>query len=287
MGNTLRDLQLCELEILKEVKRVCQKHNITYYLSSGTLLGAVRHGGFIPWDDDVDIEMPYSDYKRFIAIAQEELEEEYFLQNEDTDSGYYRLFTKVRKNNTTMISSYGSGSGNHQGVWVDIFPIISIGGTLDYYYRKLCVRICNYAMFDRTYFDKDRRWIRSQTNAFMFHFTKWFIKLPISFRRKVYFFFKRMVFIRADRKTKRKGHVWAGITYIHPACVFEGEPKLLPFEDDVFPVPSGYEEYLTNAYGDYMTPPPEDKRNGGHGDVIIDLEHSWENYIPFEKSHTK
>ena len=278
MSNSLRDLQLCELEILKEVKRICEEHQITYYLSSGTLLGAVRHQGFIPWDDDIDIEMPYPDYLRFIKIAQSALGKDYYLQNEDTEPSFNRLYSKVRKNNTTMLSSYEVGAPGHHGVWIDIFPIISIGGSADYRFRRLCVRICNYSMIDRSNFENDQAWIRSQTSGAMFRLVKWFTRLPDGFRHGIHVLFERLLFAGHDRKTKRKGHVWGSITYVHPARVFEGSAKILPFEDNVFPVPPDYEEYLKNAYGDYMTLPPEEKRSGGHGDVIIDLEHSWERY---------
>lgn len=115
MGASLRDLQLCEFGILKDIKRVCEENHITYYLSSGTLLGAVRHKGFIPWDDDIDIEMPYPDYLRFVAVAQEALGPGYFLQNRDTDPAFCGLFSKVRKNNTTMLSKYEIGIAGHHG----------------------------------------------------------------------------------------------------------------------------------------------------------------------------
>lgn len=81
---TLREIQLFELQMLKDVVKVCDDNNITYIISSGTLLGAVRHGGFIPWDDGIDIDMPLSDYKKILKIAQRELGEKYFcpkLQN--------------------------------------------------------------------------------------------------------------------------------------------------------------------------------------------------------------
>ena len=82
---TLREIQLFELQMLKDVVKVCDDNNITYIISSGTLLGAVRYGGFIPWDDDIDIDMPLPDYKKFLKIAQRELGEKYFVQNYKTD----------------------------------------------------------------------------------------------------------------------------------------------------------------------------------------------------------
>ena len=278
MAATLRDLQLCELEILKDIKRICEEHNIIYYLSSGTLLGAVRHQGFIPWDDDIDIEMPYADYKRFTKIAQESLGKDYFLQNHDTDPAFSGLFSKIRKNNTTMLSKYEVGMAGHHGVWIDVFPIISIGGSFDYRFRKTCVKIANFALIDRSHFEIDQKWIRTQTNAFMFRLVKLIIRFPRVIRRGVHNFFARLVFLGHNRKKKRKGHIWASITYVHPAKVFEGEAKQLLFEDEIFSVPPDYEEYLRNAYGNYMQLPPEDKRGNNHGEMIIDLNNNWERY---------
>ena len=278
MGASLRDLQLCEFGILKDIKRVCEENHITYYLSCGTLLGAVRHKGFIPWDDDIDIEMPYPDYQRFVAVAQEALGPGYFLQNRDTDPAFCGLFSKVRKNNTTMLSKFEIGIAGHHGVWIDVFPIISLGGSFDYRFRKTCVRICNFSLIDKSHFETDQKWIRSQTNGFLFQLVKLMIKLPRFLRKGIHKLFAGMVFMGHSRKAPRKAHIWTSITYVHPSKVFEGDTKLLSFEGELFPAPPDYEEYLRNAYGDYMQLPPEEKRTSNHGDMIIDLEHSWERY---------
>ena len=278
MDNSLRELQLCELGILKEVKRVCEKNQLSYYLNSGTLLGAVRHKGFIPWDDDIDIMMPYHDYKRFAQIAQEQLDSGFFFQDHHSDPAFSGLFSKVRKDNTTMLSVYERGRAGHHGVWIDIFPIISVYGKFDFRVRKLGVKICNYIMMDKSHFDGDTEWIRSQTNGFMFGIVKLLRKSPERFRRAVYRLFERVVFMGQKKKTRFKGVVWTSLTKMYPSELFEGEPESLLFEDEQFSAPPGYDEFLTITYGDYMTPPPEDKRNGGHGEVIIDLENSWEQY---------
>ncbi len=124
MKSTLRELQLCELQILKDVKRVCDNHRIKYYLSSGTLLGAVRHQGFIPWDDDIDIMMPYDDYRRFLKVAQGELGEQYFVQNSETDDSYAFAYTHIRKNNTAVLRDWDLMNFSHHGVWIDVFPLV-------------------------------------------------------------------------------------------------------------------------------------------------------------------
>lgn len=93
----MTNVQHIELEILKKIDEVCKKHNINYWLDSGTLLGAVRHQGFIPWDDDIDIGMLREDYEKFLKVAQKDLGDDYFLQTRSTDKNYPLVFAKVRK----------------------------------------------------------------------------------------------------------------------------------------------------------------------------------------------
>lgn len=101
--DVLRRVQLIELEIAKEVKRVCDENGIRYFLYRGTFLGAVRHKGFIPWDDDMDIGMLRSDYEKFCRIAPQKLDKAYCFQNWHTDQNYALPFGKVRKRNTVFV----------------------------------------------------------------------------------------------------------------------------------------------------------------------------------------
>ena len=103
MNYNIGDIQQCGLEILRDFKKVCERNGLRYYLSCGSLLGAVRHHGFIPWDDDIDVQMPFEDYQRFLQIAQKEMGEKYFVQNSDTDPQYAFAYTHIRKNNTALI----------------------------------------------------------------------------------------------------------------------------------------------------------------------------------------
>ena len=96
-NKVLRKLQLTQLEILTEVVRICHSNKLRYYLIGGTLLGAIRHKGFIPWDDDLDIAMPRKDFVKFISICRTELNSRYFLHYYTTDFNYYLPFAKVRK----------------------------------------------------------------------------------------------------------------------------------------------------------------------------------------------
>lgn len=122
----LRKHQLRMLDILLEVDRICQKHNINYWLEGGTLLGAVRHGGFIPWDDDLDIAVMFNEYPKMLKILESELPEQYVLQTHETDKNYYfSSFSKVRDLNSLLIED-GKPDRDYlyQGIYIDIFPMI-------------------------------------------------------------------------------------------------------------------------------------------------------------------
>lgn len=123
INEKLRELQLCELEVLKEFVRVCERLGLRYYLVGGTLLGAVRHGGFIPWDDDIDVAMPREDYDRFAVLAPPLLGQEYFYQDDKTDGGYYLSYAKIRKNGTFIYEERFKDSRFEKGVFIDIFPL--------------------------------------------------------------------------------------------------------------------------------------------------------------------
>lgn len=119
----LRKLQLAELEILKDFIRVCNELKLTYFLDSGTLLGCIRHEGFIPWDDDIDVSMPREDYEIFLEKGQALLKREYFLQSYKTEPNYTLNFAKIRNSNTTFIESSVKDLNINHGIFIDIFPI--------------------------------------------------------------------------------------------------------------------------------------------------------------------
>ena len=123
-GSLLRRQQIRMLEILLEVDRICKKHDIPYWLSSGTLIGAMRHDGFIPWDDDLDIEMIRKDYLRLMEVLPKELPEWLALQNSDTDPNYFYFYAKVRDRRSRMLEQNGYDRlWQEQGIYIDIFPM--------------------------------------------------------------------------------------------------------------------------------------------------------------------
>lgn len=260
-----RELQIAELEILKKTVAVIKKHSLRYSLAGGTLLGAVRHHGFIPWDDDIDIMMPIADYNRFVECASDGMSADFFLQTYETDN-YHRFYAKVRKNNTTMQEKNDSAPDSHCGVWIDIFPIIGVRNS--------------------------KEWIEKQKRKMM-RYKKLYYKVScgspwknLSADKKIL----RMIPSPIKRVLLRTlyNHLFADMSKCSYCCYLWGEERIEPrfdsemftetsevmFEGRGFPAPKRWDEYLTVLYGDYMTPPPEDRRSGGDHTVInIDLKH--------------
>lgn len=127
----LRKAQLIMLDMLIEFDAICKKHQLQYWLDSGTLLGTVRHQGFIPWDDDIDISMPIEDYNKLLKLAQSELSSEIFFQTAQTDKNFKFDYIKLRSNKASIVEFHEKDKSiaYHQGVFVDIFPMLTIENT--------------------------------------------------------------------------------------------------------------------------------------------------------------
>ena len=269
----LRTLQLFELEMLKDVKKVCEAQGLTYYLYSGTLLGAVRHRGFIPWDDDIDIAMPYDDFLRFLEVGQQALGDRYFLQTTDTDESFQFGYARVRRNGTTMIREWEC-EGGHHGVWIDVFPLISVGGKADVRLKKLLIPLANTLCMTQEAFCLGRDWMCKTTGRTKVALISLLRKLLGKRRKRVAKWIRRKLYSQTGKANCAEA--WGSITAVVPAEAFRGGPVSLPFEDDEFRVPPDYDCVLRHKYGNYMELPPEDKRRGNHGDMVIDLERDWE-----------
>lgn len=124
----LKKLHMTEISILQEVVRVCEKNQLTYYLIGGTLLGAIRHKGFIPWDDDLDIAMPREDFDKFLDISKYELREGYWVHFIDSDPNYWLPFAKVKKRGTIFDEVNSKNIESDKGIFIDIFPLDNARG---------------------------------------------------------------------------------------------------------------------------------------------------------------
>lgn len=268
MSGDLTELQQCELVILLEVDRVCKENNIKYFLSSGTLLGAVRHKGFIPWDDDVDIMMSLVEYRKFIKIAPKALNKNYFLQCCDTDL-WYQPFSKVRMNSTTAIEKSYEGIHFNQGVWIDIFPLVGVKNDPKWIDKR------NKAVDGRNLLLQDCFFEKTDNLSLKLKFIK---SLPLRLRRLIVKAMDRYIY-KDLNKYEYCGMIWGfKIAAKFKSCIFE-ESTDVEFEGHMLPAPKRWDEYLSETYGDYMTPPPEDKRDSGHCIAVLDLNKSYTEYI--------
>ena len=258
-----KKIQQKDLEILDEVSRVCSLLGITYMLSSGSALGAVRHQGFIPWDDDIDVMMPRVDYERFMHEAPAVMSPDFMVQSHLSEPEYLLYYMKVRANNTVMREVSFAKFKQHHGVYIDIFPLDRVADT------RLAQRFetMMYRRFDalrnmmtwslcRRPADPLRRTFRSLMYPIarligISRLTRWENRFRGRNRNN-----SACRSTSADCLTCRFG------TYFDMALFEETVP--LMFEGRTMPVMAGYDAYLRRLYGDYMTPPPEANRGSKH-----------------------
>lgn len=264
--NKLREVQLAELNILKEFKKICEQNKLNYYLIGGTALGAVRHKGFIPWDDDIDIGMPRADYVRFVEIYAKELSERYFLQTKDTDTNYMYQFAKIRLNNSTFVQKELKNFNIHHGIFIDIFP-------LDFIPENNITRI--FQKYVCLFFSTIRE-LKIQKNANVIN-RKNVIKKVIGYLLSFFpwSFIDRSInwiITKEKRQTKFIANILGCAGYEKEIFSIEtfGNPEFIQFEDDMYPVPKEWDLYLRKLYGEYMKIPPLDKRKT-HNPLIVSL----------------
>lgn len=272
---TSEQLKQCETEMLKAFISVCDQLNLKYYLAEGTLLGAVRHHGFIPWDDDIDVAMHRVDYEVFLRKAQALLPEYYFVQSIISEPEYHANFAKIRDSRTTYIESSVKNRPINHGVYIDVFP-------LDYVPKKayLCRFIKMVDILCHTRISKvfakpvrGKKVARRIRSVFARILTSvCFPKLhhAVKVQRWLYMLCKT-----SDTVTNY-GSAW-GEREIVPIAWY-GNGEFLTFEGLTVRVPSEYDKLLTQIYGDYMTPPPLEKQVGHHFAEVIDVERPYTDY---------
>lgn len=227
-GSVLRKYQKRLLEILIEVDKICQKYDIQYWMDGGTLLGAVRHGGFIPWDDDIDIAVKHDEYKKMLEVLEKELPEHMKVQTHKTDPYFCLSFAKIRDTNSEIIESHRH-KYKYNGIFIDIFPMKKINKHLSY-----ISYVISYWTFNYIYkFTKNNKGL---------------IKIAFFLLKIIYSFFEVINFIIPNKKIN---YYWG--TY------FENNSE----EKDIFPItrldfegykfnaPKNYEQVLQNCFGDY------------------------------------
>lgn len=253
-SDLLWKLHSCLLDILDEIDRICRKHDIQYFLDSGTALGAIRHAGFIPWDDDADVGMLRNEYERFIQIAKDELSPRFFLQTRETDAEYSKFSAKIRINDTFFPERRNEGTKVHQGIFVDVFPFDYISDNVKiakkeiYKTRKMYMlwgirhrHPCNESVWRKiirkVFLIIPENLIEETINRHFKKYTEKPTNTLVSYTYKMNSYMI-LLFKRAD---------------MFPSCdvLFEGHK---------YEIMNNWDAYLKTMYGNYMELPPKDKQ---------------------------
>lgn len=272
----LRKVQMTQLEIGLEVKRVCELLHINYFLDAGTLLGAVRHQGFIPWDDDMDIAMLREDFDRFLAEAPAVLGEKFYVQTMYNDPKYGCAFAKVRKKNTKLVEAVAENSGAQDGIFIDLFPydVLPDGeaerkdqGRRHRRLRRMLFAKCGYRIGN------------TFEGSLPVKLLKRFSYALLTFAMK---FYDRDRLVRTyDKVCREYNGTESEYLYAQSGCRVYGGwavPKacfnswtMLPFEGTLFQCPGDSDLYLRTIYHDYMKLPPESERENRHQILEVQL----------------
>lgn len=266
----MTELQKTEFLLLQELDRVCRELEIPWFLVCGSALGAVKYGGFIPWDDDIDVAMYREDYERFCREAPGLLPEELFLQNFRTEPRFPQIFSKLRHSGTTYIESSAAKLPINHGVFLDIFP-------LDGYPKSPLARnILEY---------RKRLYASMLLSAFNVPggaLRKLWRMLGIPGRTaRVAMAYDRMIrrYPAENSEILCNHGNWQGKLDYTPAAHF-GSGTWMRFEGLAVRVPEQYDTYLRRKYGDYTIDPPEAQQVGHHYHTVCDCTRPYTDYLP-------
>lgn len=264
-----------QIELIEELDRVCKKYHLRYFASNGTLLGIVRHKGFIPWDDDVDIVMPRPDYQKLIEIAGQEFETPFFLHTAANGTGYYRNYIRLRNSSTTAIPLKDLNHCDNNGIFIDIFPL---DGCPE---NKLVMRlqffsVTAYSALANTYtyypdFDSHKSfrkilYLTACIYCKIFGYSGLLHKMESLRSRTAYNDAREVYVITHGRKC-----------IVFPKAYYENT-EWMDFEYIKLPVPTAYHDILSKHYGNYKQLPPIEER-GTHHTIFFDPDQPYAEYI--------
>jgi lipopolysaccharide cholinephosphotransferase len=262
----LRKVQLIESSILFDFDAFCKKHDLKYSLYAGTLLGAVRHGGFIPWDDDIDVCMDRNEYDRFLSLWRKENPTGYYLQGTD-DPSYEKInHTKIRKDGTILASKEEFEAGGHNGIWLDVFAFdkVPLNKRLK---RKVMFWAKMKLIYTRGYpYTKGSKFLEFISKLLLLCSRKTQLKKRNKYERKI-----------LKYKDMQSDYEYVCLScpldlkFTYPSTVLKNFTTL-DFEGKPVSVDSEYDQKLKIKFGDYMCLPPESERVCKHTPEVIKID---------------
>lgn len=263
-NSQLRALQLTELEVLRIFSDICRKHNLRYYMVGGTMLGAVRHKGFIPWDDDADVAMPRPDYEKLISIAASEMPSGYAFLNYRTDPDYHRCFSRIVDTRVTVVNASNT-EVLKENAWLDIFPLDGMpktkaGQTFHFWHMTFWRFLYLASDFERLV--NLNRPGRAK-----------YLQLMISFLQKTHFgsgLNTLKLMARLERLLKKYPFDDCDVivsffgAYMTREIIRKdlfGKGTDYPFEDLILKGSDRPDEFLTHFFGDWRTPPADSDKD--------------------------
>lgn len=251
----VKKLQSCEMEILDEVARICEKHHLSYFIVGGNLIGAIRHKGFIPWDDDMDIAMMREDYDKFLEIASKEINDKFVVDYIENNPYYYLPFAKVRIKDSLYEEPVQKNYKGFKGIWIDIFPLDNANKE-----NSLLIKIQGSLKEGIHFVNAVKANVSSEKYPVFKKIIKFIFK-PFSIKKLTYIQMKIMKWNKnsnapycisfGSRYNKKKETVLKTVFLPTVKLEYEGRNYEAPREHDF---------YLKRIYGDYMKIPPEEKR---------------------------
>ena len=270
-NNNLKELQCILYEMLIKVDEICKENNIKYSLFGGTLLGAVRHKGFIPWDDDLDIAMSRDQYEKFISVWNKVKPEGYVLQYKDNTPNYTQTFLKIRKDNTTFIQFDWERNLYHTGIFIDAFPIDRIPNKRikRLIYRIKCIKYIIYL--------RDGHVMVNNKIISLFVSIVYLLSTKHSrerFCRKHIYYVKKFNTNNSYKCVSTESFSTLNKQYENDMC---NEYEYIQFGTKKFMCFKKWKSFLSVAFGNYMILPPPEERTWKHYPLVLDFEHNYEN----------
>ena len=267
----MKKIWAVELGLLEQFQSICKKHGLQYFAIGGTLLGAVRHKGFIPWDDDIDVGMLRDDYNRFLQVCEGELVYPYRLVTPMNDS-CYRAHAQIRNCETTGYPAIDEKQDCNKGIFIDIFPLDGVADSrVAFAFQMFRMKVLNRILVNYFYFDTVHR--KPPVIKKLFHKAVCRMMKRVGPGR-VYARYDRIAARYSGKNTKNIGEIsilFDDKRYHWPRKVFEANEEMV-FEHLTISVPKGWDEFLSNTFGEYQRIPENKKERALHTDMVFDPE---------------